>query len=148
MLNDRIVIRRAGAEDLPQCLAIRHDVFVEEQGVPLSVERDGRDAVAYHFIARYAGEAVGTARVLVRDCHTAKVGRVAVLAHARGRGIGEALLRAILDEPSLHAVTRFELHAQKHATAFYERLGYRCFGEPFVEAAMLHIAMVLDRTSN
>ena len=44
-------------EDKEACLAIRRHVFIEEQQVPESRERDGEDAKALHFLA-YAALAV------------------------------------------------------------------------------------------
>jgi predicted GNAT family N-acyltransferase len=143
--GDEIVVVLADAAALAICLSIRHAVFVVEQGVAPTLEQDGRDPQAWHFLAHRADEAVGTARVLLRDRHVARIGRVAVLAHARRCGVGEALLRAVLDEPALRAVTRFELHAQVRATAFYQRLGYRVHGTPFLEAGMPHVEMMLER---
>src|SRR6476620_141968 len=49
--------------DLMQALAIREVVFIEEQHVPETVERDAEDASAYHVLARQAGHAVGTGRL-------------------------------------------------------------------------------------
>jgi predicted GNAT family N-acyltransferase len=50
--------------------AIRTEVFVREQRVPAALEWDGLDEAALHVLARtQAGEAVGTARLLIE--HTA-----------------------------------------------------------------------------
>ncbi len=140
-----IAVARAGVQEMAHCLSIRHAVFVVEQSVPLALEQDGRDVEAMHFLACRGGEPVGTARVINVDERTARIGRVAVLKNARGQGIGEALLRAVLDEPALASVTRFELHAQVDATAFYQRLGFQVYGAPFIEASMPHAAMCFER---
>ena len=85
--------------DLVTCQAIRRVVFIEEQGVSLADEVDGRDGEAEHLLALLDGQPVGTARMLVAG-ETGKIGRVAVLAAARGQGIGAALIRAAVDAPA------------------------------------------------
>ncbi|HZV22300.1 MAG TPA: YbgC/FadM family acyl-CoA thioesterase, partial [Luteimonas sp.] len=76
---------------------IRTEVFVDEQRVPAEIELDEHDASCIHAIARDGGRAVGTGRLLP-DGH---IGRMAVLKSARGKGIGKALLRALIEAARL-----------------------------------------------
>ena len=39
-------------DDIATCQSLRYRVFVEEQGVSLADEQDGRDAEALHMLAR------------------------------------------------------------------------------------------------
>ena len=55
-------VRRAHPDELARCLALRREVFVEEQGVQIEEEMDAHDSARSHFLALAAGEAVGTAR--------------------------------------------------------------------------------------
>ena len=72
---------------------VRDVVFVEEQGVPRDLERDALDPLCHHVIARNAeGQPIGTARLTPDH----RIGRMAVLSAWRGRGVGEALLLALL----------------------------------------------------
>ena len=147
MIARKISIARATSEQRAgACFAIRHAVFVIEQGVDAGLERDSYDTAAIHLLARLDGEPVGTARAIVNAGTTlAKIGRVAVLRHARGAGVGARLMHAFLKEPALNGVTQFELHAQIQAKQFYERLGYAVSSEPFSEAGIPHVAMKLLR---
>ena len=126
------------SDDLTTCLALRHEVFVVEQGVSLEDEQDGRDAQAHHILARVDGKPMGTARILIKG-ETGKIGRVCVLSAARGTGLGAGLIHACLEHlrsiPGLH---RAELGAQTHALAFYERLGFRAYGPVYDDAGMPH----------
>ena len=119
---------------------IRRVVFMEEQKVPREEEWDGRDGDCRHFLALLAGTPVGTARLLP-DAH---IGRVAVLAEARGRGIGEALMVAAIDAARRDGHPAVALAAQTHALAFYARLGFTAFGEAFLDAGILHRNMHLS----
>ncbi|MFG6175734.1 GNAT family N-acetyltransferase [Halomonas sp. THAF12] len=119
---------------------IRRVVFIEEQAVPRDEEWDGRDPECVHFLARVDGRTVGTARLLP-DGH---IGRVAVLAEARGLGIGLALMQAAIVAARHRGFSSVELAAQTHALAFYERLGFAAHGETFQDAGIPHRNMVLD----
>ncbi|MCU4799412.1 GNAT family N-acetyltransferase [Halobacteria archaeon HArc-gm2] len=133
------------ASDRPgEAHAIRRTVFVEEQGVSEPVEFDDRDGAARHFVARIGSDTAGTARVRLIDGETAKVERVAVLPEFRGRGVGEAVMRAA------HAYARDEdrsrtlLHAQRRVAEFYESLGYESLGPVEDETDIPHVEMVLE----
>ena len=123
--------------DLATCLAIRRVVFIEEQGVSLADEVDGRDGEAEHLLAVLDGQPVGTARMLVEG-ETGKIGRVAVLAGARGRGIGAALIRAAVDRLRARGLRVAKLGAQTHAVGFYEGLGFAAFGPVYDDAGIPH----------
>ena len=120
--------------------AIRDEVFVREQHVPAELERDALDATCTHALARLLdGTPVGTAR-LTPDGH---IGRMAVLADWRGRGVGDALLAALLQEARKRGRTEVALHAQAGAIEFYQRHGFQPLGERFQEAGIEHQRMRL-----
>jgi predicted GNAT family N-acyltransferase len=128
-------------EDLAAAYAIREDVFVAGQGVPLELERDVLDRVAVHVLARRDGQPVATGRLVARDDGVGVLGRIAVIASERGTGLGVAVMRALEDNARELGLDRIELHAQTHALAFYQRLGYSPVGEEYVEAGIPHLSM-------
>ncbi|CAM2994377.1 ElaA protein [Paracoccus aminovorans] len=131
--------------DLDTCRAIRRAVFIVEQAVPEAEEWDGRDGDAIHLLARDAtGAAIGTARILTEG-QTGKIGRVAVLASARGTGAGAALIRAALDRlRAMPGISRAKLGAQTHAIGFYEKLGFAAYGPEYDDAGIPHRDMALE----
>jgi predicted GNAT family N-acyltransferase len=139
--KDSYTVRRATwAADRPALSAIRREVFVVEQHVPEHEEWDDRDAVSEHVIAIAAdGSAIGTGRLLP-DGH---IGRMAVREPWRGRGVGSALLTALITMASERGFSETRLHAQTHALAFYRKHGYTVLGEEFMEAGIAHYAMRL-----
>jgi predicted GNAT family N-acyltransferase len=125
--------------DQPILRHIRRVVFIDEQKVPEALEWDGIDEECRHVIAENAaGEAIGCARLLP-DGH---IGRVAVLAEARGKGVGDALLGSMIELAAELGHRRVVVNAQTHAIAFYERHGFVVSGEEFDDAGIPHRAMV------
>jgi predicted GNAT family N-acyltransferase len=127
---------------------VRDEVFVDEQAVPSDLERDERDADAVHFVALVGTEIVGTGRLVVEppgfeglDPQLGPVGhlgRLAVRAAGRGRGTGAALVRRIEADAAGCGLRALYLAAQTHALGFYERLGYRAYGDVFDDAGIAH----------
>jgi predicted GNAT family N-acyltransferase len=123
-------------------LALRLAVFCEEQGVPRELEADAHDATATHVVAYDGGRVVGTLRWRpICGGARARIERVAVASDARGRGVGEALMRFALRHLDALPLKDTVLHAQTRAERFYERLGYTAEGEPFDEEGIRHIRM-------
>ncbi len=136
----QVRVSLASPDDLEACLALRHLVFVDEQGVPVELERDEHDDTATHWVARSDGEIIGTARAREIDAW-AKAERVAVRSGERGRGVGRALMAEIERWAAGRRLEGVRLNAQEEAVRFYRRLGYRTEGEPFDEAGIPHVAM-------
>lgn len=117
---------------------IRSTIFIQEQCVPESMEWDGLDDDAIHAIAfDSAGQALGYARLLT----TKQLGRMAVYAEYRRKGIGSALLGALEDEARKLGYDHVFLHAQIQALPFYEQHGYQSQATPFDEAGIPHLMM-------
>ncbi len=120
--------------------ALRIEVFVVEQGVPVELEWDEADEVSTHAVAYdEEGQPVATGRLLP-DGH---IGRMAVRKSARGQGIGAQVLRALLEEAKRLGYPELVLHAQTHAASFYLRHGFALRGEEFIEAGIPHRLMTL-----
>ena len=136
-------IRWADPSELAVCHSIRHAVFVLGQGVRPEEEVDGEDPACRHVLALRDGLAIGTARIKPLG-RTAKVQRVAVLAEARGAGIGAQIMawiaRRLAEEGDWDDAV---LGAQTHAMGFYERLGWRAEGPEYLDARIPHRDMRL-----
>jgi len=129
------------SEALPFARPVREKVFVDEQGVPRELEWDEWDERCEHAVAcDPKGRAIGTAR-LVPD---GRIGRMAVLAEWRRRGVGAALLEALIALARERSMPRVTLHAQTHAAGFYRRFGFNERGGEFWEAGIAHVEMTLD----
>jgi ElaA protein len=78
----------------------------------------------------------------------AKLQRVAVLARARGTGVGDRLMRHVLRELAAEGIARASLDAQVPVIPFYERLGFAAHGPEFDDAGIPHRAMSLDLSTS
>lgn len=124
--------------DFADLRAVREPVFVVEQQVPIEEEWDELDPQCRHVIARDdANRPIGTGRLTPER----KIGRMAVVADWRGKGVGGAILEALMDEARVLGWPEVTLNAQTHAMPFYASYGFEAFGEEFMEAGIPHRKM-------
>lgn len=131
-------------ENYEAALTIRWEVFQKEQGIAESVDFDGEDENAIHFIAyNEDDDPVGTARVRFFDQgKTAKIERLAVLKEYRGSGAGATIMNAIDEYLEDRKVTKAYMNAQTSVAAFHKKFGFEPEGAEFMEAGIPHVKMV------
>ncbi|NHN58941.1 MULTISPECIES: GNAT family N-acetyltransferase [Halorussus] len=148
-------VRRAETEaEREDALAVRYEVFVEEQGVPEDLEVDGRDDEAIHFVGYDAPESydesvdggdlrpVAAARLREVGDATGKVERVAVLEERRGEGWGRAVMAELeATAAAERGLSTLTMHAQTPVEGFYRSLGYETTSDVFEEAGIPHVEM-------
>ncbi|MDH4192439.1 MAG: GNAT family N-acetyltransferase [Betaproteobacteria bacterium] len=125
---------------------IRFEVFVTEQHVPAELELDEFDPHCVHALAYdVAGEAVGTGRLLPVEVEAGRkvshIGRMAVRRSWRGKGVGAALLRALMGAARERGDEEIVLTAQVHALGFYRLHGFSAEGGEYLEAGIPHQTM-------
>ncbi|MFC4771178.1 GNAT family N-acetyltransferase [Enterococcus hermanniensis] len=124
---------------------IRQKVFVQEQGVPSTLEIDENEAYAVHFVLYTEDQkAAATVRLLPLDEETFKLQRMAVLKEYRGLNLGAAIVEEAERFAKQHRFKTIELGAQLSAEKFYQKLGYSAYGEIFQDAGIDHIHMKKD----
>jgi len=124
-------------------MKIRQKVFVEEQNVDATLEYDGKDTEATHYLLYYSGQPVGTARWRP-TLQGIKLERFALLPEFRNKGIGSKLLEKVLEDV-LTTGQAIYLHAQEKAVTYYQRAGFIIEGEAFTEAGIRHFKMTLKK---
>ncbi len=130
------------SDEQQAAFAIRKQVFVIEQNVDEKEEYDEFEATATHFLVRSDGLPVGTARWRFTD-KGIKLERFSVLAEYRGRGVGTAVLRAMLNDLPAERKLVY-LHAQLTAMPLYSKFGFKAVGPQFTECEIEHFKMVLE----
>jgi len=132
-------------EELDTVFNIREKVFVMEQEVDPAEEYDEFEDISTHFLANLDGEAAGTARWRFTD-KGIKLERFAVLKPMRGQGVGQALVRSVVDDIGNHPGSKGKklyMHAQLDAMPLYAKFGFKQVGEMFEECNILHYKMEL-----
>lgn len=131
---------------LRQCLQIRMQVFVYEQQVPASEELDQFDLAqsTIHLLACEDGETLGTLRILPDVPGRVHIGRVAVSARSRRKGVGSKLMQRAHEIASKRFADDtgkivIEISAQVQAIPFYQQLGYQIVNdETYLDAGIWH----------
>ena len=134
--------------------ALRTEVFVNEQNIPVEMEWDDADHTALHAVGyNRFGSPVATGRLLQsapdgsgvartgRTDHIGCIGRMAVTQALRGSGVGRLVLDALTTAAAKRGDHSVLLHAQSSAASFYRRAGFVEHGLPFNEAGIVHIEM-------
>ena len=116
---------------------IRRRVFIEEQHVPEGLEWDDDDKSCVHVLVTDNSTPIATGRIKM-DGH---IGRMAVLKDYRDKGIGSAVLKALIDFSKTLKMKSVYLHAQITAIPFYEKHGFKITSDEFMDAGIPHKTM-------
>jgi ElaA protein len=135
------------AREAHDLFRLRQNVFVIEQAC-LFPEIDGLDPSARHLLGAREGALAACARVLPAGLkmQARSIGRVATARHARGAGLGRAVMtEAIARLLAEDADAPIDLSAQAHLVApLYAPLGFRPLGAPYEEDGIPHVDLRLD----
>jgi len=143
--GEAVVQLRTGswAQLQDDAMRVRIEVFVDEQRIPLDMERDPADEASLHLVAyNRVGQAVATGRLLPAQSGTARIGRMAVKRVLRRAQLGSDVLQALMEAARARGDRQVLVHAQRVAEGFYARSGFVPQGEGFEEAGLPHIEMV------
>jgi len=134
--------------DLPaallyQVLRFRQAIFVVEQASPYA-DLDGRDGGAHHLLLHCDGMLAGYLRLVPdRARRRVAIGRVAVAASHRRRGLARRLMDAALarcrQEFPGWAIA---LSAQAYLLPFYARFGFAATSAPYDDCGVPHVDMI------
>jgi predicted GNAT family N-acyltransferase len=140
------IIQAISPEEIEQVFAIRTEVFVKEQKCLPSEEFDELDAVAKHYLLFEDALPVATGRYR-KTKKGIKVERIATLESARGKAYASSIIQHIFTESTKEYpdCTHYYLHAQVSVMPLYASLGFKPYGETFIEADIVHQAMELNR---
>jgi putative N-acetyltransferase (TIGR04045 family) len=136
----------AGPHEMASHYAIRHQVFVQEQGVLVFTDIDDHDASAdaIHVVGARHGDIGGTVRLYPLDGSGLWKGdRLAVLPGFRASMLGAYLVRFAVARAAAAGGTVMEATVQLPNVRFFERLGWRTSGQPMVYLGLPHQLMII-----
>lgn len=133
-------------EELNLGFALRIEVFVREQKVPMELELDEKDHSenTVHIGYFHDDNLIGVARLIDIDKDVIHIGRVAIDKEYRGKGIGRELIVGCETTAKniLKREVTVELSAQIQAEKFYESLGYNRVNDTiYLDAGIEHVDM-------
>ena len=128
-----------------QALKIRHEVFVIGQKCPEDLEYEFEEE-STHFLLLINKKPVATARYRMTE-KGCKLERFAVLKIERGKGYGLSILKKILKDLSFFNGIIY-LHAQIQVVKFYEKQGFKKYGNKFKEAGIVHYKMKINQMNS
>jgi predicted GNAT family N-acyltransferase len=136
-------LRLAKKEDLKNIYKLREIIFQVEQGVAKHIDFDGKDEKLRHYVLYIDNNLVGTGRINPKK-DSIKIERVCVLKEYRGRGYGKKIINFILEDVknNFKDFKKVILSSQLSAIDFYKNLGFKTYGEKFLEAGIEHIKML------
>jgi GNAT superfamily N-acetyltransferase len=124
-VSNSLAVRRAQSpEEKREALEIRRRVFVLEQGIAESDDRDGLDEDALHVLAFEGSTPAGTGRLVIDAEGRGVIARIAVLPALRGRGLAERIVLALEQWAAERGVQHLLLRPHDYLEAFYRGLGY------------------------
>ena len=133
-------------EELNLGFALRIEVFVKEQKVPMELEFDEKDnsenTVHVGFFDN--NKLIGVARLIDLDKDVIHIGRVVIDKEYRGQGIGRELIIGCenIAQQILKRKIIIELSAQIQAENFYKSLGYNRVNDIiYLDAGIEHVDM-------
>lgn len=135
---------RLTAGELFAVLRLRQAVFYLEQRVDCE-ELDALDPRAVHlWCAADDGPTVACLRILPPGVRydEASVGRVAVAAAWRRRGVARRMMRAALEYIDRTWGAPVRISSQEYVVPFYESLGFGVVSERYAEAGIPHRKML------
>lgn len=126
---------------------IRRRVFVEEMGLySEETERDEHDRMAvYALILDDSDAPSGTGRLYIDEDGRFAIGRVCVLKDARGRYMGDLIMRMLLYRAEELNCASVALSAPVDEVAFFARYGLKPEGESWDENGLFWRRMTADR---
>ena len=115
--------------DISEAQAVRRAVFVEELGFSPDWAADGLDALS-HTAVLYDPERqpVATGRIYYWE-DGFWIGSIAVVASQRGQGMGDLMVRMLLDKALQHCARHVRLRTRKEAVGFFEPYGFAVLEE-------------------
>ena len=125
-------------------IAIRHEVFIEEQAYPLGSDIDALEKSTEHLVLYDHKKAIATARIYDLGENTYRIERVAVRDDERNRGLGSKIMTEA--EAKIEALdgVKITLKSEDTAIDFYKKFGYKAIGDEIIEYGFSHQEMVKD----
>jgi predicted GNAT family N-acyltransferase len=138
------IVKANTTNQFRDALYIRSKVFIEEQQIAVDHEFDQDESQFVSYVLYQNQAPIATIRYKIDEkTRVATIGRIAVLKPNRGHGYGALMIQHI--EKILTYKYRpltIEIGGQHQLKDYYESLGYKVTGEPYMDANIVHYHLV------
>jgi ElaA protein len=131
-------------DELYALAKLRQEVFIVEQN-SVYLDLDNCDQEAMHFLEYDTqNRLIAYARYRkVSEAEEVKIERVVLALQARGQGLGNSLLVAMLEHiRNAYPSVKVTLSSQTDASKFYQKLGFVEYGDVYDDGGIMHIGMI------
>lgn len=123
MNNIHFVIAQS-EEQLKTVHEMRQEIFVNEQGIPQELDKDGLDSKSIHILASDEdGQPVASGRLTVQD-DKGILSRIAVVKDFRGLKLGKTIVKKLEEIAKEKKLRQLSLSPHAYLENFYSDLGY------------------------
>jgi N-acetylglutamate synthase-like GNAT family acetyltransferase len=121
---------------------LRLDILRKPLGLSFTTEELEREKDDI-LIAAFEDEEniLGCCLLTKTDPGTVRLRQMAVSGNLQGKGIGRQMMQFAENVARDYGFKRITMHARDTAIGFYEKFGYKVFGDEFVEVSIPHHVM-------
>lgn len=146
MIEIRVV--EHGSPEYWKAVELRREVLRVPLALDFSPEELSLEGPNMHLIALLDEQVVGTLMLSPLDTDLAQIRQVAVSESFQRQSVGMSLMREAERIASDLKTKQIFLHSRVEAIPFYEKLGFRCEGERFIEVNIDHQKMIKQLIAN
>ena len=123
-------------------VALREEVLRKPLGLQFSDKELAAEKEDILIAAFEEGKILGCCILTPHSTEKVQLRQMAVSPKCQRKGIGQQLLRFAENLAKDRRYKELTMHARDSAIGFYEKLGYKIVGEPFVEVTIPHHEMI------
>jgi len=130
-----------GTKEYQQMLKLREDILRKPLGFTFTPDEIESEKDNMLIGAFEDDRMLGCCMLVEETREMIRLRQMAVLNDLQGKGIGRALMQFAENIARDHGYKVIMMHARKHATGFYEKMGYKKKGDEFIEITIPHFVM-------
>jgi predicted GNAT family N-acyltransferase len=130
-----------GSSEYLEALELRRKILREPLGLSYSTTDLDQEQNDVHFIATQGQQIVGCLLLRPLTKPLIKMRQVAVDTAQQKKGVGQNLVSAAEQYARINGFLKIELSSRAQTVSFYQKLGYRTTGLPYVEVTLPHQKM-------
>ena len=145
--NEKFFVRliEYGSSEYLQACELRYELFFAKHNLPWSTVFKNYYPGSFYAAIILQNSLVAYAELVPQDHSTYRICQMVVHPHYQRQNFGRTILLTLIELAKSKNATSLILNSRLSAIAFYEKLGFHCFGTEFpsTTTGVMHIAMGL-----